>query len=343
MHFNEFSPVSKQAWLTKIERDLKGKPLEELLWQLREDWTISPFPHADDLEALPSPISLGKSNNAWEIGEEIVVTDAKAANLLSLNALNGGATALLFHLPKDFGAKHFSTLLKDIQLEWISTHFTGGAIADFVGYLKTTNFDLRKLKGSWRNANETTSELPHFIFHAISGAPYLIDTSQSIEELSQLLQDFNQQLQQIEQHQQTPFIVTIAIGKSYFVNIAKVRALKLLCTHLLTAYNTNLPYQIEAYIPTTTYSEDANQNNIQISTQALSAVIAGVDRLFIAPAEQQGSDFSRRIARNVQHLLQLESHLDHVVDPSAGSYYIENLTQEIAERAWQHFVAHTES
>ena len=67
----------------------------------------------------------------------------------------------------------------------------------------------------------------------------------------------------------------------------------------------------------------------------MSAVLAGVESLTIDPTED--SDFGKRISRNVQHLLQLESYLDRVADPSAGSYYIEQLTNQIAEAVWQRF------
>jgi len=72
----------------------------------------------------------------------------------------------------------------------------------------------------------------------------------------------------------------------------------------------------------------------------MSAVIGGINRLTVLPANvvvEEATDFSRRIARNVQHLLKMESHLDIVQDPAAGSYYIEKLTEELAEKAWKKF------
>ena len=73
----------------------------------------------------------------------------------------------------------------------------------------------------------------------------------------------------------------------------------------------------------------------------MSAVIGGADRLYVLPSnhfrQEPGTAFSRRIARNVQHLLKMESHLHRVVDPGAGSFYIEKLTEKLAEQAWKHF------
>ena len=79
---------------------------------------------------------------------------------------------------------------------------------------------------------------------------------------------------------------------------------------------------------------------IRTTTQAMAAVIGGVRRLSLLPADAFGGDstpFTRRMARNVQHLLRMESYLDRVVDPAAGSYYLETLTEQLAERAWRQF------
>jgi methylmalonyl-CoA mutase len=87
---------------------------------------------------------------------------------------------------------------------------------------------------------------------------------------------------------------------------------------------------------------DAYVNLLRSQTEAMSASIAGVDSMTVVPfdaAYQKSDDFSERIARNQQLLLKEESHLDQIVDASAGSYYIENLTTALAEEAWKIFLA----
>jgi len=73
----------------------------------------------------------------------------------------------------------------------------------------------------------------------------------------------------------------------------------------------------------------------------MSAIIGGSNRLFIHASDEfkdkNGTTFGKRIALNVQHLLQLESYLDRVVDPAAGSYYIEKMTEDLAEAVWKKF------
>ena len=142
-------------------------------------------------------------------------------------------------------------------------------------------------------------------------------------------------------HSQIQF--SISINDNYFASIAKIRALKLLWQNVLTAWDKDLVANspIEVHLTPNSQTEEDNYNKIKATTQAMSAVIGGADRLYIYPSDafqnENGTTFSRRIALNVHHLLEQESYLDRVIDPSAGSYFIEELTNRIAEKAWQQF------
>jgi methylmalonyl-CoA mutase len=86
---------------------------------------------------------------------------------------------------------------------------------------------------------------------------------------------------------------------------------------------------------------DPYVNMLRTTTEAMSAIIAGIDSLSVGPFNEvyeKPDDFSERIARNQQLLLKEESYLDRVADPSAGSYYIESLTDSIAAEAWKLFL-----
>ena len=344
--FLEFPTISKKEWLAKIEKDLKGKAVEDLNWKISEDWTVSPLAHSSDLKKKEQTIFQNQQkDNNWEIGEVILVEDAKIANQEALVALEGGVNALLFELPEKFVSEDFEILLKDIQPEWISIHFVvknGLSLSIFVDYLKSIKVNTQKIKGSWRSdeiALEKQADLPHFKLLSIDGTIYCEGTAHTIEELTQILLATNAQLKVIEANQVKSLQISIAIGESYFINMAKIRALKILWHNLMTAYELDAPLHLEAHLSIHSLTEDQHQNMIQMSTQALAAVIAGVNRLFLTPDKDSNTAFTKRIARNVQHLLQLESHLDHVIDPAAGSYYIENLTNDIVERVWGKFTA----
>ena len=136
-----------------------------------------------------------------------------------------------------------------------------------------------------------------------------------------------------------------AITSNYFMEIAKLRAGRMLWANIVKAYNPakNCPCKMFTHAVTSTWNQTAYDpyvNMLRGTTEAMSASIAGVHSLEVTPfnkAYEDPNEFSMRIARNVELLLKHESHFDQVVDPAGGSYYIENLTDSIANEAWKLF------
>lgn len=149
------------------------------------------------------------------------------------------------------------------------------------------------------------------------------------------------------------------IGSNYFMEIAKFRAARWLWAEIVDAYKplcdnnsqnkspegTSLcAAKIYTHAQTSTFNMtiyDAHVNLLRSQTEAMSATIAGVNSLTVVPFDEtykNPDDFSERIARNQQLLLKEECHFDQITDPSAGSYYIENLTKAIGEQAWKLFL-----
>ncbi|MDR1742897.1 MAG: methylmalonyl-CoA mutase small subunit [Dysgonamonadaceae bacterium] len=149
------------------------------------------------------------------------------------------------------------------------------------------------------------------------------------------------------------------IGSNYFMEIAKFRAARWLWAEIVNAYKPACHHdcpnkaddgtcrcaaKMNIYARTSRFNQtvyDPYVNLLRTQTEAMSATIAGVDSLTVLPfneAYETPTDFSERIATNQQLLLKEESHFDKVIDPSAGSYYIENLTLAIARQAWKLFL-----
>jgi len=129
----------------------------------------------------------------------------------------------------------------------------------------------------------------------------------------------------------------MAVGPSYFIEIAKLRAARLLWAQAVAAFNPKSPdacaMRLHVRTPRRNKSTfDQHTNLLRAATEALSAVIGGCDRLTI-----EAFGFDEHLAVNIQRILQEESHLDAVADPAGGSYYIETLTDSIAKEAWKLF------
>ena len=136
------------------------------------------------------------------------------------------------------------------------------------------------------------------------------------------------------------------ISSNYFMEIAKFRAARMLWANIVKAYNPQCEgaCKMIAHAETSSFNLtlfDAHVNLLRTQTEAMSAAIAGVNSITVTPfdkAYETPNDFSERIARNQQLLLKEESHLNRIVDPAGGSYYIENLTVSIAKQAWDLFL-----
>lgn len=154
----------------------------------------------------------------------------------------------------------------------------------------------------------------------------------------------------------------MGVGGNYFMEIAKFRAARMLWAMIVRAYEPvchcgddckcelvdgkYCPCAMKMHIhaSTSVFNKtiyDAHVNLLRSETEAMSAVLGGVDSLTVNPFDityKKSDDFSERIARNQQLLLKEESHFDKVTDPAAGSYYIETLTANIADQAWKRFL-----
>ena len=127
--------------------------------------------------------------------------------------------------------------------------------------------------------------------------------------------------------------VAFAIGSNHFMEIAKLRAFRLLWAKLAGTRGTGGDLRIHARTAgenKTLY--DPHVNLLRVVTEALSAVLGGCDSLTVTPCR-----FDEHLADNVHHILREESHLDKVTDPGAGSYYVESLTEALAGAAWTQF------
>ena len=136
------------------------------------------------------------------------------------------------------------------------------------------------------------------------------------------------------------------ISSNYFLEIAKFRAARMLWANIVKQYEPtcDCACKMLAHAETSTFNLtlfDAHVNLLRTQTESMSAALAGVNSITVTPfdkAYETPNEFSERIARNQQLLLKEECHFDKVVDPAAGSYYIENLTASIAQQAWNLFL-----
>ena len=138
----------------------------------------------------------------------------------------------------------------------------------------------------------------------------------------------------------------MGISENYFMEIAKFRACRMLWAQIVKQYEPKCDCACKMVInaSTSTYNQtvfDSYVNLLRSQTEAMSAALGGVHSMVVTPFDapyEKPTDFSERIARNQQLIIKEESHFDRIVDPGAGSYYIEHLTDALAQEAWKLFL-----
>lgn len=374
--FEEFPASAKAEWLARMEKELKGKPLEDLHWHLDLDETIvtPPFYHVDDLPKLHAPIPRTSDSNDWKIGEYVEVHDVATANEEVLEGLAGGVQAPLFQLGRELKDPEMAQLLRGIDLSLISTHFgqyfptkdPHRLLFQFHRTAQKAGFNPATLKGSidcdpildWPEPPfDMQADMVRFVQDTMPGFKVVQVNARRLHsgpentawELAYTIAKGSEYLAQmalrglpaatVNRHLQ----FSTTVSTSYFVEIAKLRALRLLWAKVLDAYGVkeDVAPNMEVHPAPETQGKDPNANLIKAATEVMSAAIGGADIIYVLPANaalmEASTPFTRRMARNVQHILKLESHFDRVADPAAGSYYIENLTDMLARRAWELF------
>ena len=247
----------------------------------------------------------------------------------------------------------FYDLLKKYNRDFQKIH--GSIDFDPLGFLTLKG----KFYGSQEESFNTCKELidiahnlPHFTVLSVYGSDFREAGSSIVEEIAYSLAIGTEFLTHLTEKGISVNRIAanikfnFGIGGNYFLEIAKIRTARLLWAHIVKAYGPSDDTHTKMNIHGITIDwnksmYDPYVNMLRTTTESMSAILAGVDSLTVKPFNsvyEKPTEFSERIARNQQLLLKEESYLDKVVDPAAGSYYIETLTDSIAEESWKLFL-----
>lgn len=324
-------------------------------------------------------------DNNWLTHQTIEVAAPAEANATALQMLNAGVDSLGFEIKdENFSEADLDVLLKDIYMPAVDLTFSGKkmphvaalvlAKAEKDGVSKDdtrVNFCIDpivkhlSMKGDWcekcggtkcfdkiADLVAKTKEYKHVRVVTVSGNVFSDSGSTIVEELGFSLAVAHEYLVRLMDRGLTideaarKLRFSFAVTSNYFMEMAKLRAARLLWANIVKAYEPEKPCSCKMFVHARTSAwnqtvYDPYVNMLRGTTEAMSAAIAGVHSLEVLPFDhsyEAPSEFSYRIARNESLLLKHESHFDQVIDPAGGSYYIENLTKSIADEAWKLFL-----
>jgi methylmalonyl-CoA mutase len=324
-----------------------------------------------------------KNNNEWLVRQSIVVKDFAEANKKALNYLMRGVDSLafVFKASTELTVGDLSVLLKDISLDAVEVNFVGccsrRVSEAFAAFVKQGGWDPKNIRASVEydpfgkyaltgkftkgqdhvveNALKmiaATAGMTRFKTLAVNGKNFGNAGSSIVQELAYSLALGAEYLTVLTEKGLEVDAVAkklkfnLSVSANYFLEIAKLRAARLLWAQIVKAYGPKSECSCKMTIHAETGSwnktvYDAYVNMLRTQTEAMSASLGGADSITVLPfnaAYEESNEFSDRIARNQQLLLKEESHFSKIADPAAGSYYIEELTASIADQAWKLFL-----
>ncbi|TBN03647.1 methylmalonyl-CoA mutase [Hyunsoonleella flava] len=358
--FNEFEPVSAKQWKQKIQVDLKGADYNDaLVWTSNEGIQVKPFYHSEDVKTTSK--GLKATPKEFKICETIVVENEKEANKLALSAIANGAESLKFICASEnISVKH---LLSDINLDDISIYVELQFLSvDVVKQLNSLSAkaglfiqndiigNLAKTGNWYSNLKEDFSKFEDCTAHTktITVNTQLSQNSGAnmVQQLAYAMAHANEYFNHLEnttldKTSKYNVVFNVALGSNYFFEIAKLRALRILFETLNDAYEQ--PYECIIFAKPSKRNKaiyDYNTNMLRTTTECMSAVLGGADTISNLPYDalfHKNNEFGSRIARNQLLILKHESYFDAVDNAADGSYYIESITQQLAEKALKLF------
>lgn len=353
--FGDFNSVSSKQWKQKIQFELNGADYNEtLVWNSPDDIKVKPFYHKEE---LITAYAVNTKATQFKICQNIFVYDLDKSIERAIDSINRGAESLRFSIENE--NIDIEKLLTQLPLENIPVYLNLNFISiDFVkkteqiakenkielfcnldpiGQLaKEGNWFATKEKDNFETLNVLSKESNTISLIRIDSGLYQNAGATMVQQIAYSLAHANEYFNRIETINQ-PIVFEVAVGTNYFFEIAKLRALRLLFQTIAKEYNHNLDCNL-VVSPTkrnkTLY--DYNVNMLRTTTECMSAILGGADAIANLPYDalyHKDNEFGDRIARNQLLVLKNESYFDKVNNPADGSYYIESLTQQLAEKS----------
>jgi methylmalonyl-CoA mutase len=353
--FDDFSPVSAKLWKQRIQFELNGADYNEtLIWNSPDDIKVKPF---YDKEDVTKKLSVTTKASQFKICQNIYVFDINKSIAKAIDTLNRGAESIRFTLPEE--NLDIAKLLEQLPLEKITIYFhfqfisidfvkkieaiaiekkaTIYCLLDPIGQLaKDGNWYKTPEKNNFDTLNILAKEVSSLSIISIDSSLYQNAGATIVQQIAYSLAHANEYFNRIAILKK-PIVFQITVGTNYFFEIAKLRAIRILFEKVAQEYNHHLDCHL-LVTPTkrnkTIY--DYNVNMLRTTTECMSAILGGADAIANLPYDtlyHKDNEFGDRIARNQLLILKNESYFDKVDNPADGSYYIENLTNQLAEKA----------
>ena len=351
-----FEPTHFQEWIDQIKKDLRDKNLSEMDWKIDAQISMSPFQHP---ERHQGDNIISTKRNTWQIGRQIDLSrhNLKDANNVLITALANGLNAPEIIFQQPLFLPDFGILLDQVREDYISFIFTfqdyptlETTLLEYDQYLTAKNA-IKESNSLHLNFSRDPLELtdlflqfhdeyPKWRFFAVNEHGFVDDQSKIISS-SKCIQasiDLLKSLALATGIQPDSLINRLGwyleSSRVFYVDLCRLRAMRWAWGLLLESWNQESYVKPYFDISIPQLNNDPNLALIEATAQAMSNAWGGADRITILMDQPD----HQRLGQNIQSIMQLESKIDQLVDPAQGSYYLERLTEKIADSIWSKIV-----
>ena len=350
--FSEFSPSSISDWKNKFLNDIKESTFESYIWQNENGFDIEPFYNSESLSHTYLPAF---THSNWDVCVNSSSSDSKTLNSELLNQLARGANSISINCSNI----NLIQALDGILLNYIqSTFYIDNQSANPLFNYLSDHYNLNELNISilpiiFNNENDLKNWANNkSLFNGFDGIKtigvnlYLSHNQNCLAyyEIALIFSALVEQLEFISKKEKisnSKIVIKTGVNSDYFIQIAKLRAIRRLWNNLKIVYNCNNDIHLIVETTLTNKSISDSYNNLIRSTiESMAAIAGGCNELIVSEFDTLNPTdkiLSERLAVNQQLILKDESYFDKIADVSCGSFYIESITDAIASKALETF------
>ena len=350
--FSEFSPSSISDWKNKFLNDIKESTFESYIWQNENGFDIEPFYNSESLSHSYLPAF---THSNWDVCVNSSSSDSKTLNSELLNQLARGANSISINCSNI----NLIQALDGILLNYIqSTFYIDNQSANPLFNYLSDHYNLNELNISilpiiFNNENDLKNWANNkSLFNGFDGIKTIgvnlyLSHNQNCLAYYEIALIFSALVEQLEflskkdKISNSKIVIKTGVNSDYFIQIAKLRAIRRLWNNLKIVYNCNNDIHLIVETTLTNKSISDSYNNLIRSTiESMAAIAGGCNELIVSEFDTLNPTdkiLSERLAVNQQLILKDESYFDKIADVSCGSFYIESITDAIASKALETF------
>ncbi len=360
LHFEEFSKPTYEEWMAAVQKELSGKPFESLLWNPTQGIKLEPYYH----QSKRNLVHINPTRSNWAIGQWIDFTSEKETNLQILKSLEGGANFIYLNLSGNLAAVDFSALFKDVILDYIEialdAHGNNEILEQFSQFYNNSKPEGWKVaiynSSSYLNLKEKYEDLigfKHNNVHSLCIDASMVQNNggSTIDAIVYALihgkEIINRMIAQGRKIDDVAALIRFqfATDTSYFLEIAKFKAFRILWAQVVNAYQPEHNCSVNTIVDSVSCSFsiatlDAENNLLRATISAMASAIGGADTITNLSFNyflEENQNSASRYSRNILHLLKEESYFDAARDAVKGAYYVEELIYQTSEVALNKF------